>query len=65
MGERRLATKGILKNARLENETEEVNFGDLNSQLDDNDDKTLLANNRLNEKYLLKMKAEKDLAIRN
>ena len=60
-GERRLEAKDILKNARLENETKEVNFGDLNSQLDDNDEKTLLANNRLNEKYLLKMKAEKDL----
>ena len=60
-GERSLETKDILKNARLENETKEVNFGDLNSQLDDNDEKTLLANNRLNEKYLLKMKAEKDL----
>ncbi len=33
---------------------ENVNFGDLNSQLDDNDEKTLFANNRLNQKYALK-----------
>ena len=35
---------------------EKINFGDLNSQLDDDDEKTLMANNRLNQKYALKSK---------